>query len=83
MDTVLILDSLFGPIGKDACIYFYALSVISAVVFLLSFGFFVKNVMSVGKINHTQLHFIVIMSQSALAYFVNRVLNTMCVRSLV
>jgi hypothetical protein len=76
-------ESLFGPIGKDACIYFYALSVISAIIFVLSFGFLVKNIMTVGKINSTQLHFIIIMMQSALAYFVNRVLNTMCVRTLI
>lgn len=80
------LSSLFfGPLTKDACVYFYFLT-------LLFFFFLVITIIS-GIIfiikKHKQLDYKIAIQGVALAcnvfllYFVNRLLHTMCVKSLV
>lgn len=79
-----LLNQYFGPLPREYCVYFYFLS--------LFFGlFFLVTLLSIIVLVFTQTRkintlFIVnsafVLLNLFLGYFVNRLLNTMCVRSL-
>lgn len=78
------MDAYFGPLGKEYCIYFYILSIIFGVTFVLSaisIGSFM--VMHSKKVD---MMFIVnafmVLFNTFLAYLSNRLLNTMCVKTI-
>jgi hypothetical protein len=78
------MDAYFGPLGKEYCIYFYVLAIIFGITFflsLISIGSFIvmhhKKVDSMFIANSFMLLF-----NSFLAYLSNRLLNTMCVKTL-
>lgn len=78
------MDAYFGPLGKEYCIYFYILSIIFGVTFVLSaisIGSFM--VMHSKKVD---MMFIVnafmVLLNTFLAYLSNRLLNTMCVKTI-
>ena len=79
------MTTYFGPLTKDSCMYFLFLSMFffAALIFTL-----------IGEIiflirNYKELNFrvfasgIILLSHSLLAYFVNRLLYTMCSKSLI
>jgi hypothetical protein len=78
------MNKYFGPLSRDYCVYFYALSII--------FGFmFVSSVISIiyFSITHMKkvnsmfiINSIFILLNSFLAYIANRLLHTMCVKSI-
>ena len=77
------MDSYFGPLGKEWCLYFYVLSIFFFVAYILAIigviGGFVmkrKKIDALFVANGMALIF-----NTLLAYFVNRLLNTMCVNS--
>ena len=80
-----LFDTFFGPLNKGSCIYFFILSVIFfCILILLLFSefFFILN--NFGKLNiKLILHSILILSNMFIVYFVNRLLYTMCTKSLV
>lgn len=67
----------FDPLGKEYCAYFYWLSVISFVFFLLALVDSVSRLLK-GKINVLSL--IVSLFGPFLLYFNNRLMYSMCVR---
>jgi hypothetical protein len=78
------MDAYFGPLGKEYCVYFYVLSIIFGVTFVLSaisIGSFIvmhgKKVDSMFVANS-----FLILFNTFLAYLSNRLLNTMCVKTL-
>jgi hypothetical protein len=78
------MDAYFGPLGQEWCVYFYVLSVIFGVMFAFSAISIVSfAVMNAKKVN---LMFVVnsalVLFNIFLAYLANRLLNTMCVRTL-
>jgi|APSaa5957512493_1039668.scaffolds.fasta_scaffold496911_1 hypothetical protein len=77
------MDSYFGPLGKEWCLYFYVLSIFFFVAYILAIigviGGFVmkrKKIDALFVANGMALIF-----NTLLAYFVNRLLNTMCINS--
>jgi len=79
-----LMDAYFGPLGKEYCVYFYVLSIIFGVTFVLSaisIGSFIvmhgKKVDSMFVANS-----FLILFNTFLAYLSNRLLNTMCVKTL-
>ena len=75
------MDSYFGPLGKEWCLYFYVLSIFFFVAYILAIigviGGFVmkrKKIDALFVANGMALIF-----NTLLAYFVNRLLNTMCI----
>jgi len=77
------MNSYFGPLSKEWCVYFYALSIIFGISFMLSIfsiaGYIVFNF---KKVNTTfVVNSLLILLNTFLAYMSNRLLNTMCVRS--
>ena len=79
-----LMNKYFGPLPREYCVYFYALSVFFGFTFLfslISMLYFV--LMHMKRVNMT---FIVNSSfmilNTFLAYLVNRLLHTMCVKSI-
>jgi hypothetical protein len=78
------MDQYFGPLPREYCVYFYALSIIFGVMFIfsaLSIAYFM--LMHMKKVNTMFLvnSFFVLLN-TLLAYLVNRLLHTMCVKSI-
>ena len=78
-----MLDTLFGPLGKDYCLYFYVLSAMSFSLFLLYMLYIIILVIKTpSKMNVPFLmHSLLVIMYSLLVYFVNRLLYTMCINS--
>jgi hypothetical protein len=78
------MNEYFGPLGKEYCTYFYVLSIIFGVTFVLSAISIASFILMHGK--KVDVMFILnsffILFNSFLAYLANRIMNTMCVRSL-
>lgn len=78
------MNTYFGPLGKEYCIYFYVLSII----FGLTFVFSAISIASVIVMNRKKVDtmFVInsffILFNTFLAYLANRIMNTMCVKSL-
>ena len=70
------VDNLFSPLGKEYCGYFYWLTVI-AFIFLLLALFNVVTKLLKGKVSVVDS--LLTLLAPALAYFVNRLLYSMCV----
>tara|TARA_B100000524_G_scaffold99033_2_gene47348 strand:+ start:2175 stop:2426 length:252 start_codon:yes stop_codon:yes gene_type:complete len=71
---------LFGPLGAEYCNYFYFLSVISFVFFIVVLLTVIYHIFSTKKpVDYIQM--VLITFQPFLAYFVNRLFYTMCMNS--
>ncbi len=79
------MNTYFGPLDKDACLYFYILSVFSGFSFIIVLILTVMYViMNFQKVNRFYLSNAIMASTNLfLGYFVNRLLHTICIRSLV
>lgn len=78
------MDKYFGPLSKEYCIYFYFVSIIFAIsslfIFISGVYFIVTNSKKLdAPLIMTSLSSLISMF---LAYLVNRLLYTMCVKSL-
>ena len=78
------MDRYFGPLPREYCVYFYALSIIFGVMFVMSvvsISYFmithIKKVNSMFIVNS-----IFVLFNTFLAYLANRLLHTMCVKSI-
>ena len=78
------MEKFFGPLPREYCVYFYTLSIIFGVMFamsVISIGYFmithIKKVNTMFIINS-----IFILLNSFLAYLANRLLHTMCVKTI-
>ena len=78
------MKTYFGPLGEEYCVYFYALSIFFGIAFVLSVISVVTYMFTnVNKINMTFLmHTFFLLLNSFLAYLVNRLLHTMCMKSI-
>ena len=77
------METYFGPVGNEWCIYFYALSILFFISFILAIIGIISAVVMKGK--KIDAMFIVnslaLLFNTLLAYFVNRLLHTMCMNS--
>ena len=78
------MTTYFGPLNREYCVYFYALSIACGIIFvttILSITYFMVN-----HIKQVNAMFIVnsclILLNTFLAYLANRLLHTMCVKSI-
>lgn len=81
------LNDYFGPLGKEYCAYFYFLSVFFFFMYVITligvFIFIFKNYKNRGKVNLPFfINSIMMLINLLLGYFINRLLNTMCVNSI-
>ena len=70
------VDNLFSPLGKEYCSYFYWLTVIAFIALLLAL-FKVGMALMKGKVSI--VNSLIELLAPALAYFVNRLLYSMCI----
>ena len=78
------MNTYFGPLGEEYCVYFYALSIFFGIAFVLTLISTVTYMfMHVNKINMSFLmHTFFILLNSFLAYLVNRLLHSMCMKAI-
>jgi hypothetical protein len=76
--------SIYGPLDKQACIYFSALTIVFFIFLVLALVaelfYLVKNYKNVN--GRVIINGILILFNIFIAYFVNRLLYNMCSRSL-
>ena len=78
------MTNYFGPLGREYCVYFYFMSILFFILFVLS----ILGLLSTVIMKGTKLDYLFILNSSMiilntlLAYFINRLLNTMCNRSI-
>jgi len=79
-----LMSTYFGPLDKGACVYFFIISVIFFIALILvSISELIFLFQNFKKINFRMfMNGIIILFNIFLAYFVNRLLNTMCTKSL-
>ncbi len=77
------MNTYFGPLSREYCVYFYALSIVFGLIFVfsvLSFSYFM--ITHRNKINAMFIaNVVLILTNTFLAYISNRLLHTMCVKS--
>jgi hypothetical protein len=75
----------FGPLTKDACVYFYFLTLLFFFILVLTIFSGIFIVINKRKeINFKlALQGVALFCNVFLLYFVNRLLHTMCIKSLV
>ena len=78
------MDKLFGPLGKEWCVYFYILSIVAYVAFILAvFGLGGYLVARYNKLNSNHIfNLVVIIVNTFFVYIGQRLMHTMCIKSL-
>jgi uncharacterized membrane protein (DUF485 family) len=78
------MNNYFGPLSKKYCIYFYYLSIFFFIIYVISLiSFAVFIVKHYNKVNLAYIvNFGMILINTLLGYFVNRLLHSMCMNSL-
>jgi hypothetical protein len=79
-----LYNTFFGPLSKDSCLYFLILTALCfvALVLVLSTEIY-YIIMHYNKMNFKVfMHGVLILCNIFIAYFVNRLLYTMCSKSL-
>ena len=75
------MNEYFGPLGKEYCVYFYFLSIFFFILYVMSLISVI--VFIIRHYNKVNLQFIInsimILANTLLGYFVNRLLHTMCI----
>ena len=78
------MDKYFGPLPRGYCVYFYILSVICGFIFVtsaISIAYFM--LMHFKKVNTMfVINSLMVLFNTFLAYIANRLLHTMCVKSI-
>jgi hypothetical protein len=78
-----LMNYFFGPLPKEYCLYYYFLAVISAIILVMTFLSFVAFIVKSKKIKMTMwLSMFNTLLAIFISYFVNRLLYTICVKSL-
>jgi len=78
------MDRYFGPLPREYCYYFYILAILFGFIFVTSAAAFV----SVLIFNYKRLNMMFVVNSVLmlvnvfLAYLANRLLHTMCVKSI-
>ena len=79
-----LMDQYFGPLPREYCVYFYALSIVFGIMFIMSaisIAYFM--ITHIKKVNTMFIvNSVFILLNSFLAYLANRLLHTMCVKSI-
>jgi hypothetical protein len=78
------MNKYFGPLTKEYCIYFYILSILLFAIFVFGLISFIILVVKKYKTLESTFYMnnILILVNILIAYFVNRLLHSMCIGSL-
>ena len=76
----MTLEQFFTPLGKEYCVYFYALSVISFIMFfLMVIGGVASLIMHGSKAGYGPYLMIIHSITVGIMYFKSRLLYSMCI----
>jgi hypothetical protein len=77
------MTNYFGPLSKEYCLYFYILSILSFIFFVVGlFSFVVIIIKKYKSLESTfYMNNIFTLFNILIIYFVNRLLHTMCIVS--
>ena len=78
-----IMNTLFGPLGREYCSYFYFLSILFFVAFASYLIITIVNMIRNPKIVNGQmlLNSSLLLIYTLVPYYVNRLMYTMCLNS--
>lgn len=78
------MNNYFGPLPREYCVYFYFLSIIFGITFVLSvISIAYYMIMHFKKVNIMFVsNSFLVLTNTFLAYIANRLLHTMCVKSI-
>lgn len=76
------MNTMFGPVHKDYCLYFYYLSVFGFILFTISLLTMVRLAVSKKRGSMFYLNSSMVLLGYGIFYFQNRLLHTMCSNSL-
>lgn len=78
-----LLNAYFGPLGREYCLYFYFMSMFFFLLVVLGMiGIVVAAVKQPKKVDILFVaNGVMLIFNALLAYYVNRLLNTMCMNS--
>jgi hypothetical protein len=81
MNMNTFMNEYFGPLGKEYCVYFYFLSIFFFILYVMSLISVI--IFIIRHYNKVNLQFIInsvmILANTLVGYFVNRLLHTMCI----
>lgn len=79
-----LMTRFFGPLDKSSCVYFLVISVIFFIALVILLGNeIIYIIQNIGKLNSRFVtNGFIIIFNVFVAYFVNRLLYTMCNKSL-
>lgn len=79
-----IMNMFFGPLNKDACLYFYFLSILFGISFIfIAICIFLYIIKNYSKMDlKVGFNLVLLLINAFLVYFVNRLLYTMCSKSI-
>ena len=79
-----IMNMFFGPLNKDACLYFYFLSILFGISFIfIALSIFLYIIKNYSKMDlKVGFNLVLLLINAFLVYFVNRLLYTMCSKSI-
>ena len=73
------MATYFGPLGREYCLYFYIMSMFFFLMIILGVIGIIGAMMSKKKTDSLFIgNSVMFLFNAILAYFVNRLLNTMC-----
>ena len=80
-----IMQNYFSPLDKGACVYFFIITMIFFVLLVIALGTEILYLIKHFKDLNIKIisNGIILLFNIFLAYFVNRLLYSMCVKSLV
>ena len=81
MNSVNMLQSLFGPLDAFHCNYFYYMSIFFFAILCFTAFNLAKKVFSGKKVAVQEM--VIVLLQPFLLYFINRLYFSMCVGSLI
>ena len=76
-------NQLFGPLGKEYCIYFYFMSVFAFLTFISTIISMLYLLLKSKLDTYSMINSITLIVSTFLSYFVNRLMYTMCSASVV
>ena len=78
-----VMNGLFGPLSKNYCIYFYGMSILFFIFFIMAvFRIAMKLFKGSSKLDSNfYVNSVAVLFYTLLVYLLNRLMYTMCINS--
>jgi hypothetical protein len=79
MNSSSLMNDIYGPLNRNYCIYFYALSVLGFVLLSITFLSMILMLVTKKISSESLVHMLMIAVGYGIFYFQNRLLYSMCI----